>query len=179
MIANSITCLRFLLIPYIVQSMVHDCWPQAFILFAIAAVTDFLDGFFARLLNNETVLGRILDPLADKALVLSALYALSFYHYIASIPFWFFFFLLIKDLFLIAGGFCLFLVRGSVLAPSFVSKTTTTLEMMLILYLALCRAFHVACPAYLLETLLSVLILLSFYVLLDYIVKGIVCLNKA
>ncbi len=179
MIANSITCIRFLLIPYIVQSMTHDCWPQAFVLFALAAVTDFLDGFCARFFNNETALGRILDPLADKALVLSALYALSGSYNSTAIPAGFFLFLLLKDFVLIAGGFWLFLARGTTLAPSAVSKNTTALEMVVILYVSLSRAGYVACPAYFLDLALSMIVMLSLYVLVDYIVKGIVCLTEA
>jgi len=179
MIANFITGIRFLLIPYIVQSMIQDCWSQAFILFGIAAISDFLDGFFARLLNSESMLGKVLDPLADKMLVLSSLYALSFYHHIASIPFWFFIFLLIKDLFLIAGSGWLFWIKGSIVSPSFAAKITTTLEMMLILYLSLCRAFYFPSSSLFIDISLLVLVLLSLFIVVDYTIKGITCLEKA
>lgn len=178
-IPNYITLVRFLLIPYIVQSMIHDCWSQAFILFGMAAVTDFLDGFFARWLNAESMLGKILDPLADKLLVLSALYALSFYHQIGSIPFGFVVFLCLKDLFLIFGSGVLFLMKGTIVSPSLVAKTTTTLEMLLILYLSLCRAFQSASSVWFLDLSLAILVLLSIYIFVDYTIKGIACLKNA
>lgn len=176
---NYITLIRFLLIPYIAQSMMYDCWGQAFVLFGVAAVTDFLDGFFARLLNAESLLGKILDPLADKLLVLSALYAFSYNHYIASIPFSFVVFLCLKDLFLILGSGLLFFVRGTIVSPSLVAKITTTLEMLLILYLSLCRAFQSVCSIWFLDLSIAILVLLSIYIFVDYTIKGILCLKNA
>ena len=98
-LANFITLTRFLLIPYIVQSMVYDCWEQAFVLFGFAAITDFLDGRVARWLKAESMLGKILDPIADKCLVLAVMYALSFYHHLVYLPSSFVLFFLCKELF--------------------------------------------------------------------------------
>lgn len=179
MIANYITGIRFLLIPYIFQSMMHDYWIQAFCLFGIAAVSDFLDGFIARRFNNETMLGKILDPLADKLLVLSSLYALSYYHHIASLPFYFFIFLLIKDLLLIFGAGILFLMKGSIVSPSFTAKITTTVEMLLVLYVSLCRAFLFPASSIVINFSLAILVSLSLYILIDYMIKGVACLKEA
>jgi len=82
---NRITILRLLLVgPFVVAilSLQDERWGQwprycALIIFALMAVTDGLDGYLARKLNQETVLGRFLDPLADKVLILSSVLLLA------------------------------------------------------------------------------------------------------
>ncbi len=69
---NTLTILRILAVPAIVVLLLVDGstarW-AAFILFALAAVTDYLDGYLARTMATQTALGRLLDPIADKILV--------------------------------------------------------------------------------------------------------------
>src|SRR5437870_5352858 len=91
-LANKITILRILMIPMFVlvtldyvkdfqKGEAHD-WQYclAFAIFAIAAVSDALDGYIARRYQQKTELGTLLDPMADKALLLSALILLSRSH---------------------------------------------------------------------------------------------------
>ncbi len=74
---NILTGLRFALVPLLVillsfrQSTTIAFW--AWFVFALAAFTDWLDGYLARKFENETVLGQLMDPLADKILVIAAL----------------------------------------------------------------------------------------------------------
>ena len=75
---NKITLCRLLLIPVIIFFYLADSFIPAgkliaTIIFAIAIFTDFLDGYFARKLNMVTTLGKFLDNIADKMLVLSCL----------------------------------------------------------------------------------------------------------
>lgn len=73
---NYLTFLRFLLVPVFVLLMV-DPTPHtslwATVLFIFAAFTDWLDGYLARVFQAESILGKVLDPLADKILVTAAL----------------------------------------------------------------------------------------------------------
>lgn len=80
---NVITVARILLIPvFIVLYMVQKDWSifAASVLFALAAITDWLDGYLARRLNQTTPFGAFLDPVADKLIVVAALIILVSYH---------------------------------------------------------------------------------------------------
>lgn len=74
---NSITAFRFLLSVVLAGMLMLDqtVWMgfAAWLVFSVAACSDWVDGYFARLYQSETVLGRLMDPLADKVLVTSAL----------------------------------------------------------------------------------------------------------
>lgn len=73
---NILTISRIVVIPVIFLSIyIHALWWSVFagILFIVAAVTDYLDGYLARSRNETSAFGRLLDPIADKLLVVSAL----------------------------------------------------------------------------------------------------------
>ena len=79
-IPNLLTLLRILLIPFFFVVYVLDAgWSHqvATIIFVVAAVTDWLDGYMARLLNQYTTFGAFLDPVADKLIVATALVLLA------------------------------------------------------------------------------------------------------
>ncbi len=78
---NCLTALRIGLTPVFLLLLFADVWywkSMAFVVFALASLTDFYDGKLARRGNQVTPLGRFLDPLADKVLVTSALIAFVF-----------------------------------------------------------------------------------------------------
>ncbi len=87
---NSITFLRILLIPLIVYLLLSPAFPNATILvvviFVVVALSDYIDGYLARKLGQETTLGKFLDPLADKILVLSALLCFVELRVVPSVP---------------------------------------------------------------------------------------------
>ena len=73
---NILTISRIVVIPVIFLAIyIHSVWWSilAGVLFVMASITDYLDGYFARSRNQNSVLGRLLDPIADKLLVVSAL----------------------------------------------------------------------------------------------------------
>ena len=61
-----LTLTRIFLSPFIVAAIYTRLWTIACALFILASATDYFDGYFARLYNQESELGRILDPVADK-----------------------------------------------------------------------------------------------------------------
>src|SRR5215471_11347297 len=95
--ANKITILRILLIPFFVVEVLyyvkegHELHRTlALLSFAVAAICDGVDGYIARRYNQRSELGSILDPLADKLLLLSGIVVLSFNHgpYFETVPLW-------------------------------------------------------------------------------------------
>ncbi|MAP24009.1 MAG: hypothetical protein CMM87_00545 [Rickettsiales bacterium] len=100
MTANILTSLRIVLTPFIIGMLLHGRISWAFWLFFIAGLTDFFDGMIARAFKQETSLGKILDPIADKVLiigVLATLYGLGW------IPLWLIAVILLRDLMIFAG----------------------------------------------------------------------------
>ncbi len=77
-IPNILTLFRIILVPFFIQSFVAGSYLGAFIIFIVASLTDFADGYLARKFNVISNFGKIMDPLADKLLVLSAIGLISF-----------------------------------------------------------------------------------------------------
>ena len=94
--ANKITILRILLVPFIIVQVLYyeaggDEWNRllALLSFAIAAISDGVDGYIARRYNQRSELGAVLDPLADKLLLVSGIVLLSFQNpYLPKLPLW-------------------------------------------------------------------------------------------
>lgn len=85
-VPNLITAARLALAPFVVWGIASEAWGTAFLLFAVAGLSDGLDGFLARRYGLASRLGAILDPLADKALMLAALVGLT---WAGIVPAWF------------------------------------------------------------------------------------------
>lgn len=83
-IPNALTLLRIILIPVLVALAYipfHGRYLTAAIIFLVAAITDWFDGYLARTLNQTSAFGRFLDPVADKLMVAAALIILVQWHY--------------------------------------------------------------------------------------------------
>lgn len=76
-LANILTFLRMALIPVFAMLLVYDHWGWALVAFSIAGVSDGVDGFVARRMKQESELGTILDPIADKLLMTTAFVMLT------------------------------------------------------------------------------------------------------
>ena len=96
-VPNLLSLLRLVLVPvFLVQLLIGELF-WAIISLAIAGITDFLDGYIARRLNQVTRLGQLLDPLADRLYILSILLGLTF---INVIPLWLALVIIARDLIL-------------------------------------------------------------------------------
>lgn len=139
-ISNVLTVMRIVCAPIIVAALWARWWRASFLLFILAAGTDLLDGYLARLLNEPTVLGTYLDPLADKILVSSCFSTLWLIQFPSlPIPWWFVGVVLGRELLLILGG--IYLVRrgvGAAVRPSRGGKVTMAGYSLLIVWIFAC-----------------------------------------
>ena len=145
--ANRITILRILLIPLFIGLMIYYAnsvqarMPQEWLrlfgcaVFAMAALSDGVDGYIARRYSQKSRLGSFLDPLADKALLVSAIVLLSVNHGDAfiSLPVWFAVTVISRDVILAIGAFVLQMVAGNVFVhPRMVGKISTVGQMLVL-----------------------------------------------
>lgn len=70
---NKLTMARLIMVPIFMATLLYHCYIAALVIFSLAAITDFFDGYLARKHNLVSSFGKIMDPLADKILVFSAL----------------------------------------------------------------------------------------------------------
>ena len=145
--ANKITILRILLVPFFVVEVLYytkagnELYRQlAIICFAVAAICDGVDGYVARHYNQRSELGAILDPLADKLLLVSGIVVLSFDHspYLESIPLWLTGTMIGRDVLILIGMVVIHLMVGKVkVRPRIIGKVATVLQMVLVLWIML------------------------------------------
>lgn len=128
-IPNLITIGRFLLVPLAVYLLLQGSYGGAFAVFVIAGISDGIDGFIARQFHQRTELGAYLDPLADKALLVSIYVVLG---YLNHLPHWLVIAVVSRDI-LIVGGVMLawIMERPVAMAPLAVSKANTAVQIVL------------------------------------------------
>lgn len=130
-IPNLITLLRIILVPIIVILLIQGSFLKALIVFVVAGLSDALDGFLARVMNQQTVLGAYLDPIADKALLASSFVTLSVLHIV---PSWLAVIVISRDFIILLGISVLSIMSISVeIRPTLISKVTTALQLITVL----------------------------------------------
>jgi CDP-diacylglycerol--glycerol-3-phosphate 3-phosphatidyltransferase len=145
--ANKITILRILLIPFFVVEILYFVETGnemnrllAIFTFAAAAILDGVDGYVARRCHQWSELGTVLDPLADKLLLVSAIIVLSFDHAprLAVIPLWLTGTIIGRDLLICLGVIVVRFTVGKVtVRPRLTGKIATVLQMALVLWILL------------------------------------------
>ncbi len=105
----------------------------AILVFLAASVSDGFDGYIARRYNQRTKLGAILDPIADKGLLLAGLLTLTFSNWGYHFPLWFPVLVIARDVVIVAGGFGLHYLNGDVqVRPRWSGKIATVFQMIAI-----------------------------------------------
>jgi CDP-diacylglycerol--glycerol-3-phosphate 3-phosphatidyltransferase len=145
--ANKITILRILLVPFFVVETLYYTKQGyelhrllAMVCFAVAAICDGVDGYVARHYNQCSELGAILDPLADKLLLVSGIVVLSFDHspFLESMPLWLTGTVLGRDMLILVGMVVIHLMVGKVkVRPRIIGKIATVLQMAVVLWILL------------------------------------------
>ena len=165
-IPNLITLCRILLVPVVIWAITAGEMKVAFILFLAAGISDAVDGFLAKRFGMGTELGAYLDPLADKAMLVSIYVALGI---IAAVPRWLVILVVSRDI-MIVGAVILswFVDRPIPLKPLLVSKLNTVAQIALagVVLAALGFGFSAGIVLTVLMSLVAALTLLSvvFYV---------------
>ena len=125
-IPNLITIARILLVPVVVWAIGSGEMLIAFVLFLAAGVTDAVDGFIAKRFNMTSEIGAYLDPLADKALIVSIYIALGITEVI---PRWLVILVVSRDIMIIGGVLLSWLVGNPIpMKPLLVSKLNTVAQ---------------------------------------------------
>lgn len=130
-IPNLITFCRLLLVAPVVWLLLNDRFGMALIIFGVAGFTDALDGYLAKRNNWSSRLGAMMDPLADKLLLVSCFVTLG---WLGMIPLWLVALVVLRDL-VIVGGAIVFHMRVERLeaAPTIASKLNTFAQIVLVL----------------------------------------------
>lgn len=129
-IPNILTILRLILVPVIIYGIIVGWFQLSFWLFIAAGVSDGVDGFIARRFHQRSELGAYLDPLADKALLVSLFIVLAI---LGHIPVWLTILVTSRDAFILSGiGVAALMGRPMEIDPLKVSKATTAFQIALI-----------------------------------------------
>lgn len=172
--ATMVTLSRIAITPFVVTAIANHQWQWGFFLLFVAGVSDGLDGFLARSMGHETVLGRLLDPIADKILIVSTFAALA----LASpselmIPFWFVWLLVGREACMLIGSVVMVVLGRKhsgdklVIAPTMWGKLTTCVQLLFIGWLLLCYFFSWV-PARTYSISFAIVLLLSFGSFVQY-----------
>lgn len=130
-LANQVTLLRLLLIPFFALAILAGHYGWGLGLLAAAALTDLLDGQLARRLEQRTVLGTTLDPVADKLLLSTSFIVLAVR---GDVPWWLSFLVLSRDGLILVIALALILGTGfRTFRPSVYGKACTTAQMLTVL----------------------------------------------
>ena len=177
--ANRITIFRILSVPFFITSLIYYT-PQkdylrfiALSIFILAIVSDAIDGYIARTKNQKTQAGAILDPLADKILLITAfvfLYRISNQYFDIKLPLWIVLIVIFRDvILLLCGGIIILTNQENKIRPTWLGKTSTFFQMVTILFLLL----KLNSSSY----IWNIAIIFTLISGIDYLRKGIVMFN--
>jgi cardiolipin synthase (CMP-forming) len=125
-IPNIISVIRILLVVPIAMALADQRLALAIILFAVAAVSDAADGYLAKRFGWQSELGALLDPIADKALLVAIFVTLSF---MKLVPLWLMVAAVARDVIIVSGATAYRIFIGPLTAhPSLISKINTVLQ---------------------------------------------------
>ncbi|MEO1945292.1 MAG: CDP-alcohol phosphatidyltransferase family protein [Candidatus Thioglobus sp.] len=168
-IPNALSILRIILTVPVVITLLNQQYFLTIVIFFIAGITDALDGWIAKRFSFQTRLGSILDPFADKLLLMTSFVAL---YLIGLLPVWLLILIFVRDVMIIAGTVGYFLgsdnSEDELLTPSNLSKINTGLQIALVLYLVASQIY----PSVLLQPTIILFIVVATSTVLsgvDYI----------
>ncbi|MDZ4261336.1 MAG: CDP-alcohol phosphatidyltransferase family protein [Pseudomonadota bacterium] len=140
-IPNLLSIARILLSLPVAWLLLNERFSEALLLFFIAGVSDGLDGYLAKRFDWRSRLGSILDPLADKTLLVTSFLCLV---WVGLIPVWLLALVVGRDLVIVLGGLAFHWLIGRYdMEPTWVSKLNTVLQITLVLALVLSNGLYI------------------------------------
>jgi cardiolipin synthase len=119
--------------------MIYGYFRSALAVFVVACVTDALDGLIARVTNSITELGALLDPIADKLLILSAFVTLVL---LKMLPVWLVIIVVSRDVILVLGSLVIYFFGHNLkVRPSFIGKAATVFQLLVVTLSLVLKAF--------------------------------------
>jgi cardiolipin synthase len=173
-VPNTLTIVRILLTPLFAICLIKHSLGGALLVFAVAAVTDGLDGLVARLFRQKTALGAYLDPIADKLLLITAFLTLAIQ---GLLPSWLAVIVITRDVIILFGVALLTIMDRKVEAkPAMLSKITTVVQLAAVCSVLI--GFHTEVPANLLTPLFWITGAMTTISGLQYIYRGLNILQE-
>ncbi len=166
---NALSLLRMLLALPVCIALWHNQTTLAVSLGIIAMLTDYLDGYYARKLNQVSEMGKILDPLADKVIVISLIIILAI---MQRIPLWLTVMIFLRDILILLGGIYLKKKLGYVVPSNQTGKWTVLFIALYIIYKALDYSYF---EQYII-TFIALMLVISF---VQYLMRAIKLLRNA
>lgn len=165
---NKLTIARVIAVPFFIGAYYFGWYLPAFIIFVAASLTDMLDGQIARKNNLVTNFGKIMDPLADKILVYSALCLMIPLY----VPAWMLIIILARE-FTVAGMRTVAASEGIVIAAGMSGKIKTVLQMIAVCLLLLVPAFPFFLPLwYVAQAFLWASLIMTVYSGAEYVIQN-------
>jgi cardiolipin synthase len=131
-IANGLTAARVFLVPYFAYLLISEREKAALLVFVVCGATDALDGLLARCLRQRTLVGTLLDPIADKLMMATAFIVLSYIHIV---PLRLAIMVISRDVIILVGSFLyLLLFDASDIRPTGLSKANTVIQILTVIY---------------------------------------------
>jgi cardiolipin synthase len=163
---NIITIIRFLLVPPVVLLLLDGRYGAALLVFAAAGFSDALDGYLAKRYHWSSRLGAMLDPLADKLLLVSSFVSLG---WLGQIPPWLVAVVILRDLVIVTGAIVYNLrIEHLEAAPSIISKLNTFAQILLVMAVMFTQAVAVV-PVPWLDVLIYSVLVTTLWSGLDYV----------
>jgi cardiolipin synthase (CMP-forming) len=156
-VPNLLTVFRMVLIPVFVSLLFYQRFLLALGIFVLAGVTDGLDGLLARRFDQKSQLGTILDPIADKLMLVTSFVVLSMRSVFPQplpshlpVPFWVTVAVISRDVFILVGAAAINIVTGfRGFRPSMLGKINTTVQIVAITAIIFAASFPYATGYYL------------------------------
>jgi len=132
LLPNALTLLRIILVPFFIGTLSYGYYGYSLAIFISAGITDLFDGFLARIKKQKTRIGALLDPIADKALLISSFITLTI---LGWMPRWLTIIVISRDVILITGNLSIYILTGTLkVSPSILGKLTTNAQILLIAF---------------------------------------------